>query len=103
MSQVKNKKQIKRKKEKAVWPMALIVIGGIILVLGGLYIYSQLPQPKAEIEVTGAPSLSVDQEEIDLGDVKLGEPVRVTFELTNVGDQPLRFDSAPTVEVLNGG
>jgi hypothetical protein len=56
----------------------------------------------AAIEVKGSPSLKVDQEKIDLGDVKLGKTVEVTFMLTNVGDQPLRFSKAPYIEVAEG-
>ncbi len=53
-------------------------------------------------EVTGAPKLSVDHEKIDLGNVKLGDTVRVAFKLTNTGDQPLRFTGQPSVEVVEG-
>ncbi len=53
-------------------------------------------------EVTGAPKLRVDHETIDLGDVKLGDTVRVAFKLTNTGDQPLRFTGQPSVEVVEG-
>ena len=35
--------------------------------------------------------LAVDQERIDLGRVKFEQPVRATFTVKNVGDQPLRL------------
>ncbi len=57
---------------------------------------------KATIEVTGAPSLKVDQEEIDLGDMKFNQVADVSFQLTNVGDQTLRFTKDPYIEVVEG-
>jgi hypothetical protein len=57
---------------------------------------------KAAIEVNGAPSIKVDKEQVDLGDVKLGKTVEVTFKVTNVGDQTLRFQEQPYIEVVEG-
>ena len=57
---------------------------------------------KAAIEVNGSPSMKVDKEQVDLGDVKLGQTVEVTFQVTNVGDQPLRFEEQPYIEVVEG-
>ncbi len=59
-------------------------------------------QSKAAIQVSGSPSLKVDQEKVDLGNVKLGQTVEVKFMLTNVGDETLRFRKAPYIEVLQG-
>ena len=55
-----------------------------------------------EIEVTGAPSLKVDQDTVSLGDINLGRTVNVSFLLTNVGDKPLKFSKAPYIEVKDG-
>ena len=63
---------------------------------------NQNSQPLAAIEVHGAPSLKADQEQIDLGNVSLGQTVQVSFRLTNVGDQPLRFSEKPYIEVVKG-
>lgn len=53
-------------------------------------------------EVIGAAKLKVDKESVDLGDRKVGQPVSVSFEITNVGDQPLRFTQLPYIEVKEG-
>jgi len=53
-------------------------------------------------EVIGAAKLKVDKESVDLGDRKVGQPVSVSFEITNVGDQPLRFTQLPYIEVKKG-
>ncbi len=57
---------------------------------------------KAQVEVKGSPSLKVDKDNVDLGDEKLGNTVAVTFQVTNIGDQPLRFSEQPYVEVVEG-
>jgi hypothetical protein len=53
-------------------------------------------------EVTGAPRLKVDKESIDLGDRKVEQLVSVSFEISNVGDQLLRFTQQPYIEVAEG-
>lgn len=100
MSQTK--KNYKRKKRQSPWPMWILVGGGLLLVIAAVFAFSQPSKSKATIEVTGAPSLRVDQEKVDLGKVKLGRTVQVSFQLTNVGDQNLRFTEVPYIEVKEG-
>ena len=50
----------------------------------------------------GTPRLEVEQELVDLGPVKLGQPVSASFTLTNTGDAPLRFNEPPYIEVREG-
>jgi len=102
MSQNKYKKQAKKRKQKSAWPLVVLVVGGFLLVFGAVFAFSQSSRPKAPIEVTGSPSLKVDKEKVDLGDVKLGQTVQVSFQITNVGDKPLRFTKEPYVEVKEG-
>jgi hypothetical protein len=52
--------------------------------------------------VTGAPRLQVDQDQVDMGDIKLGQTVQTLFTLTNAGDQPLQITEPPYIEVLEG-
>ena len=78
------------------------ILAGVVLMLASLAIWIGLNQQRAAIEVTGAPSLMVDPQVVDLGDVPVGEQVRVTYALTNVGDTALRFTTAPYVEVVEG-
>jgi hypothetical protein len=58
--------------------------------------------PKVSVEVKGAPSLKADKEKVDLGTVRLGQTVEVTFNVANVGDKQLRFTETPYVEVVEG-
>lgn len=96
----RSKRPSHKKPSRPVWPLIGMVAGLILLggALGALFAQNA----KAAIEVTGRPSLRVDQETIDLGRQRLGSTVQVAFGLTNVGDQPLRFTEVPYVEVVEG-
>jgi hypothetical protein len=108
MAKSKNKSKKSQKKSgiQNVLPAPLLlVLGGLILVAGALFAVwkaGQSSSPKVPVEVKGAPSLKVDQDKVDLGDVPLGETVSVSFQLANVGDETLRFSDTPYVEVLEG-
>lgn len=92
----------KRRRAQRTW--LFLGLGGVFLVGLAFFLLrgSQNSQPLAAIEVHGAPSLKADQEQIDLGNVSLGQTVQVSFRLTNVGDQPLRFSEKPYIEVVEG-
>jgi uncharacterized protein YabE (DUF348 family) len=96
------KKNLRHHKKKQAWPMVLLLAGGLLLVIGAVFAFTRPSQSKVAVEVTGKPSLKVDKEKVDLGYVKLGQTVEVSFKLTNVGDQTLSFSKAPYIEVLEG-
>jgi cell division septal protein FtsQ len=102
MREHKNKNNLRHGRKRKAWPMILLLSGGLLLVIGAVFAFMKPSQPKAAVEVAGEPSLKVDQEKVDLGNVRLGKTVEVTFQLTNVGDQTLRFSKAPYIEVLEG-
>lgn len=96
-----NKKIPSRKSQKNL-PLWL-ALGGIVLIVLAVFAFTRGDStPKAEIEVKGSPSLKADKEKVDLGDVKLGTPVEVSFVLTNVGDKTLQFTQEPFIEVVEG-
>jgi hypothetical protein len=82
-----------------------LAAGGILLVLLALILAFQKPQPPS---VSGSPAagkgprLAADKSRVDLGDIKLGTTVNVSFTLTNTGSAPLDFSQAPYVEVKQG-
>jgi len=102
MSQTKYKKHARHRKEKSPWPLVVLVSGSLLLILAFIFAFTEPWKPKAKIEVTGSPSLRVDQEKVDLGNIKLGQTVEVSFQLSNVGDQILRFSETPKIEVKEG-
>jgi hypothetical protein len=86
----------------SVWPLAA-VLGGVLLIgLAAFAAWRGQATPKPAPEVTGSARLKVDREQVDLGDVRLGQTVEVSFQLSNVGDQALRFTTPPYVEVVEG-
>lgn len=103
MSQNRSKKYPKKRlRQSQSWLPILVAFGGLLLVILAFLALRYKPTPGADIEVTGAPSLKVDQEKIDLGDMKFNQPAQVSFQLTNVGDQTLRFTKDPFIEVVEG-
>ncbi|MEK7439490.1 MAG: hypothetical protein AABZ78_01715 [Chloroflexota bacterium] len=105
MSQKKPKRQMLRQKQsrKTSTPLLLSLVGGVVLIGVIVFaIFGNAPAPKAAIEVNGAPRLKVDKEKVELGDRKLGTEVDVSLQVTNIGDQPLRFAEKPYVEVVEG-
>ncbi len=102
MSKMSFKVRQRHHKKKTPWPLLFLFGGGLLIVLATVLAFNKPSQPKAAIEVTGSPSLKVDQQKVDLGDVKLGQTVTVSFQLMNVGDQTLRFSKQPYIEVKEG-
>lgn len=95
----------KRETRRLIGP-PVIIGGGLVLIgLAAVLIFGgggAFSGPPPTPEVIGAPALKADQEMIDLGDVRLGQTVNASFQLTNVGDQPLFFTELPYVEVVEG-
>jgi cell division septal protein FtsQ len=104
MSQKSLKKLARERKKKQQRQIQLLLLigGGVLLIAGALFAVFRNQKPVATVEVTGSASLRVDQEMVNLGNVTLGKTVEVTFQLTNVGDQPLRFSETPYIEIVEG-
>ena len=103
MSQNKSKKYTrKHPKRNNRWIPLIVILGGMVLIGLAYWGLRDKSTAKANIVVTGSPALKADKEKVDLGDVKLGQPVEVSFQLTNVGDQTLRFTKEPYIEVVEG-
>jgi len=108
MAQKKTSLPSKSKRKQTTQPKArlgksLIVL--VSLILSGLFAWALWPPAKNtsfKPEVTGAAALKPDQEKINLGEVHLGNTVSASFQLTNVGDQPLHFAKAPYIQVVEG-
>jgi len=87
------------------WQPVVLIIGGVALI--GLLAFAVWQSnissnPKVPLEVQGSPSLKIDKQKVDLGNVPLGQTVTVVFNLANVGDKQLRFTEAPYIELVEG-
>ena len=102
MSQNKTNRYSKKRHRRNKWLPVLLALGGVLLVSLAFMALRKDPAPEAAIDVTGAPSLQVDQEIVDLGDMKFNQLAQVSFQITNVGDQTLRFAKDPYIEVVEG-
>jgi HAMP domain-containing protein len=78
-----------------------MLLGFALLGVLALLAWRGFARPTSTLS-SGTPSLKADRQKVDLGDVRLGQPVAVAFALTNTGDAPLRFTEAPYVEVAAG-
>lgn len=79
-----------------------IILGGVaILIIAAFFAFQKKPSSYTP-EVAGKPNLVADKESVDLGNVKLGNTVNVSFELKNTGDQPVQFSKAPYIEIKEG-
>jgi cell division septal protein FtsQ len=102
MTRYSTKKKPKHKTANTMLPLFMALAGLALVFLAGFAIWNSTKTPKSEIEVKGAAKIKVEKTVIDHGDVKLGTPVRDDIQITNVGDQPLRFAEAPYIEVREG-
>jgi len=89
-------KKHKRQKQKQKFPWAIAAIGGVLLLLAAFLFARQ------NGDGGGTPSIAVDQQKIDYGDVKFGVNKTFAIKITNTGDGTLRFKEEPYIEILEG-
>lgn len=89
-------KKHKRQKQRKSFPWPLVAISGVLLLIAALFISNQGGAGG------GTPSIVVDQQKIDYGDVNFGVNKSFAIKVTNTGDSTLRFKEAPYIEVLEG-
>jgi len=87
-------------------PLYLAAGGALLVIIVGVVLLANLDRGSTSsstpAQVTGQPKLAVDQQKIDFGKVPLDIPIKATFKLSNVGDQPLQILNQPVVEVKQG-
>ncbi len=101
----KNKREILRNqknKQNQNKPLIFLILGSLVILVIAVLFAFQKKSVSFTPEVIGQASLKTDKEVVDLGDVKLGQMVKVSFNLKNVGDAPLRFSEVPYIEVKEG-
>ncbi|MCG3141713.1 MAG: hypothetical protein HDKAJFGB_03029 [Anaerolineae bacterium] len=89
-------KKHKRQKQKQKFPWLLLALGGVFVALAVILFARQGG------DGGGTPSIAVDQQLIDYGDVKFNVEKTFAIKVTNTGDGTLRFKEEPYIEVLEG-
>lgn len=92
----KNKKKYKKQKYRKAFPWPLVAFGGILLIVAAILIANRSG------DGGGTPSIAVDQQSINYGDVKFDLPKSFAIQVTNTGTGTLRFKEEPYIEVLEG-
>jgi hypothetical protein len=86
--------------------LPIVAGGGLLVVIIGVVWLATLGRgssgSSSPAQVTGQPKLAVDRQQIDFGKVPLDIPVKATFQLSNVGGQPLQILNQPVVEAKQG-
>jgi hypothetical protein len=105
MSQAKNKHTVRKKAGVPAW---LVLLGLVVAGMAALFAWSfidnnnKLGARTVPVEVKGSAKFVAEPAQIDLGDVKLGQTVEVSFKVGNAGDQPLQFTQVPIIQVVEG-
>ena len=89
------KKNQKYRKQRKNFPWLFVVLGGGLLLMVAILFANQDGG-------SGTPSITVDQQTIDYGDVKFGVEKSFAIQVTNNGNGTLRFNEAPYIEVVEG-
>lgn len=90
-------KKHRRQPQRKSFPWPLVAIGGILLIAAAFFFANQ-----GGGDSGGTPSIAVDQQKIDYGDVKFGVNKTFSIKVTNTGDGTLRFTEQPYIEIVEG-
>ena len=93
----KNNKTYRKQKQRKTFPWLFVALGGGLLLLGAILFANRSGEGDG-----GRPSLAVDEQRIDYGDVKFGVNKSFAIKVTNTGDGTLHFKEEPYIEVLEG-
>lgn len=92
-------KKLKKKKKQQTkkFPWWTVAVGAILVTITAFF----LVRP-SEVYSGGTPAIGVDEQNIDMGYIKLGEYRTIKIKVTNTGDGVLRFKEQPYIEVVEG-
>ena len=97
MNKGQRRKKVEKQKQKRRNTTILLAIGGFLLVFAAILFARQ-----GGGDGGGTPSIAVDQQLIDYGDVKFNTNKTFAVKVTNTGDGTLRFKEEPYIQVLEG-
>lgn len=107
MSKSSRRKQRQKQRQARARRLFWVLLAGGGLAVGILVVLlvarpGSGGEPQVTPQVAGSPRLMVEQAVIDEGYVRYNVPVRTTFRLSNVGDQPLQILETPQVRLVEG-
>jgi hypothetical protein len=92
-----SKKTKKKKQQKKSFPWVPFALGSVLVIATIAALANT-----GSADSSGTPILSVDEQKINMGYIKLGEYRSLNIKVTNTGDGTLRFKDTPYIEVLEG-
>jgi len=98
--QEEQKETAKNQNRKKNFPWALTIVGGILLTV---MIFQLVGASGAsDSDNSGTPKIAVEESNIDLGYIKLGEYRSLKIKVTNTGDGTYVVRSNPTLKYWKG-
>ncbi len=98
----RERRRKQREQKQKLWRTIPLVIIALLAVVGvGLIVYGKT-QATANVQGVNGPRLQVDRDQIDFGDVHLGNTVRASFKVTNAGDGTLTLNVPKVATVVEG-
>lgn len=91
------RKKNRHKRKKQNFPWILLLAGGAFVVVAAFLFARQ-----GGGDGGGTPSIAVDQQRIEYGDVKFDVEKTFAIKVTNTGDGKLQFKEKPYIQVLEG-
>jgi hypothetical protein len=91
----KKNQKYRKQKQSRTFPWMFVALGGALLLIAAILFANQ-------DSGRGTPSIALDQQKIDYGDVKFGVEKSFAIKVTNTGDGALRFKEDPYIEVVEG-
>ncbi len=95
----KKTKLKKKKQQKKHFPWVYLILV-VALLVGTVIVFAN--KSNNNVVSGGTPAISVDQQNIDMGYIKLGQYRTIKIKVTNTGDGVLQFKETPYIEVLKG-
>jgi hypothetical protein len=92
-----SKKKHRWQKQRKRFPWLFVALGGVLLIVAAMFLAN-----RGGGDGGGTPSIAVDQQRIDYGDVKFNVEKTFAIKVTNTGGGTLRFKEEPYIEVLEG-
>ncbi|MBE0680730.1 MAG: hypothetical protein IH589_02360 [Anaerolineales bacterium] len=86
----------KHRRQKQKFPWMFLALGGVFVALA-VFLFARQGGDGG-----GTPSIAVDQQRIDYGDVKFGVNKTFAIKVTNTGDGTLRLKEEPYIEIVEG-